>query len=203
MVLIASTLSARGASTSYAVMASKILSSESNTNRAEPITKYKKNTNETLSQFVQNALMSGGSIILITAAGGAFGGMIQQTGISAELATMTASYQMALIPLAFLIAAIIRTAQGSATVALITASGIISGMAAGGHLGYNPVYIGLAIGCGSKILMWMNDPGFWIVCKLSNLTEKEAMKTLSPLLVVMGVTGLVVIMIAAKLFPLL
>ncbi len=167
------------------------------------ITKYKKNTNETLSQFVQNALMSGGGIILITAAGGAFGGMIQQTGISAELAAMTASYQMALIPLAFLIAAIIRTAQGSATVALITASGIVSGMAAGGHLGYNPVYIGLAIGCGSKILMWMNDPGFWIVCKLSNLTEKEAMKTLSPLLVVMGVTGLVVIMIAAKLFPLL
>ena len=166
------------------------------------ITKYKKNKNESLSQFVQSALMSGGSIILITAAGGAFGGMIQQTGISAELGTMTANYQMALIPLAFLIAAIIRTAQGSATVALITASGVLSGMAAGANLGFHPVYIGLAIGCGSKIFMWMNDPGFWIVCKMSNLTEKEAVKTLSPLLVVMGITGLIVILIGAKLFPL-
>lgn len=167
------------------------------------VTKYKKNKSESLSQFVQNALMSGGGIILITAAGGAFGGMIQQTGISAELGAMTAHYQMALIPLAFFIAAIIRTAQGSATVALITASGVLSGMAAGANLGFNPVYIGLAIGCGSKIFMWMNDPGFWIVCKLSNLTEREALKTISPLLVVMGFTGLIVILIAAKLFPLL
>ena len=48
----------------------------------------------------------------------------------------------------------------------------------------------------------MNDAGFWIICKLSNLTEQEALKTISPLLVVMGLTGLVVILIAAQLFPL-
>ncbi len=164
------------------------------------IKKYKK---ENLSSFIQNALMSGGGIILITAAGGAFGGMIQQTGISAEIGLLTANYQMALIPMAFFIAALIRTAQGSATVALITTSGVLAGMATNTHLSFNPVYIGLAIGCGSKIFMWMNDPGFWILSKLSNLTEKEVLKTISPLLVVMGFTGLVVILIAAKLFPLL
>jgi GntP family gluconate:H+ symporter len=164
------------------------------------IKKYKK---ENLSSFIQNALMSGGGIILITAAGGAFGGMIQQTGISAEIGLLTANYQMALIPMAFFIAALIRTAQGSATVALITTSGVLAGMATSTHLSFNPVYIGLAIGCGSKIFMWMNDPGFWILSKLSNLTEKEVLKTISPLLVVMGFTGLVVILIAAKLFPLL
>jgi GntP family gluconate:H+ symporter len=164
------------------------------------IKKYKK---ENLSAFIQNALMSGGGIILITAAGGAFGGMIQQTGISAEIGLLTANYQMALIPMAFFIAALIRTAQGSATVALITTSGVLAGMATNTHLSFNPVYIGLAIGCGSKIFMWMNDPGFWILSKLSNLTEKEVLKTISPLLVVMGFTGLVVILIAAKLFPLL
>jgi GntP family gluconate:H+ symporter len=49
----------------------------------------------------------------------------------------------------------------------------------------------------------MNDAGFWIFCKLSDLTEKEALKTISPLLVVMGLTGLVVILIGAKLFPLI
>lgn len=156
-----------------------------------------------MTNFVQLALMSGGGIILITAAGGAFGGMLQQTGISAQIAGLTKHYQMALIPLAFIIAAVIRTAQGSATVALITASGILSGMAGSGHLQYHHLYLGLAIGCGSKLVPWMNDAGFWIVCKMSNLTEKEALKTLAPLNTIMGITGLIIILIAAKLFPLI
>lgn len=162
----------------------------------------KKVGKEGLAPFVQAALLSGGGIILITAAGGAFGGMLQQTGISDRIADLTKGYQMALIPLAFLIAAVVRTAQGSATVALITASGILSGMATNAQLAFHPLYLGLAIGCGSKLVPWMNDAGFWIVCKLSNLTEQEALKTISPLLVVMGLTGLVIIMIAAQLFPL-
>ncbi|MDF7819146.1 GntP family permease [Runella sp. MFBS21] len=167
------------------------------------LAQQKKNNKDGLTPFVQAALMSGGGIILITAAGGAFGGMLQQTGISSRIADMTKEYQMALIPLAFLIAAVVRTAQGSATVALITASGILSGMASNANLEFHPVYLGLAIGCGSKLVPWMNDAGFWIICKLSNLTEKEALKTISPLLVVMGLTGLVVIIIGAKLFPLI
>ncbi|MEO5591967.1 MAG: SLC13 family permease [Chitinophagaceae bacterium] len=165
--------------------------------------RQKKESKAGMTGFVQTALMSGGAIILITAAGGAFGGMLQQTGISPQIASLTKHYQMALIPLAFIIAAVIRTAQGSATVALITASGILSGMANSGHLQYHHLYIGLAIGCGSKLVPWMNDAGFWIVCKVSNLTEKEALKTLSPLNTVMGIAGLVIILIAAKLFPLL
>ncbi|GAB3995106.1 SLC13 family permease [Spirosoma daeguense] len=162
----------------------------------------KKGGKEGLTPFVQAALMSGGGIILITAAGGAFGGMLQQSGISGRIAELTKGYQMALIPMAFFIAAVVRTAQGSATVALITASGILSGMATNANLAFHPVYLGLAIGCGSKLIPWMNDAGFWIVCKLSNLTEKEALKTISPLLVVMGITGLIIIMIGAQLFPL-
>jgi GntP family gluconate:H+ symporter len=141
--------------------------------------------------------------VLITSAGGAFGGILQQTGISARIAELTSEYQMALIPMAFIIAAIIRTAQGSATVALITTSGILAGMANNGNLQYHHLYLGLAIGCGSKLVPWMNDAGFWIVCKMSNLTEKEAMKTFSPMNVVMGITGLIIILIAAKVFPLI
>ncbi|MGI8633859.1 MAG: GntP family permease [Segetibacter sp.] len=167
------------------------------------VVKQKKGSKTDMTNFVQVALMSGGGIILITSAGGAFGGMLQQTGISAEIAGLTSHYQMALIPLAFIIAAVIRTAQGSATVALITASGILAGMANSGHLQYHHLYLGLAIGCGSKLVPWMNDAGFWIVCKVSNLTEKEALKTLSPLNTVMGIAGLVIVMIAAKLFPLI
>jgi len=165
--------------------------------------KNKKKKEESLTPFVQAALMSGGGIILITAAGGTFGGMLQQSGISAKIAGMTSGYQMALIPMAFFITAIVRTAQGSATVALITASGILSGMASQADLTFNPVYIALAIGCGAKLVPWMNDAGFWIFCKLTDLTEKEALKTVSPLLTVMGLTGLIVILIGAKLFPLI
>ncbi|MRI02232.1 GntP family permease [Kriegella sp. EG-1] len=162
----------------------------------------KKDNTNALKKAVQTALMSGGVIILITAAGGAFGGMLQQTGISARIGELTQGYQMAIIPLAFLIAVIVRTAQGSATVAMITASGILAGMAGTMELGYHQLYVGLAIACGSKIFPWMNDSGFWIVCKMSNLTEKELLKTFSPMLTIMGVTGLVVILIAAQLWPL-
>lgn len=153
-------------------------------------------------EAMQAALMSGGIIILITAAGGAFGGMLQQTGISARIVDLTQGFQMALIPLAFFITAVVRTAQGSATVAMITASGILSGMSGADILDYHPLYIGLSIACGSKLIPWMNDSGFWIVCKMSGLTEKEALKTFSPLLTIMGIAGLVVVMVGAKLIPL-
>jgi GntP family gluconate:H+ symporter len=163
----------------------------------------KKEDKSFLAKAVQAALMSGGVIILITAAGGAFGAMLQQTGISSRIGDLTKDYQMALIPLAFFITAIVRTAQGSATVAMITASGILAGMATSMNLEYHHLYIGLAIACGSKLIPWMNDSGFWIICKMSNLTEKETLKTFSPMLTIMGLTGLFVILIAAKLFPLI
>ncbi|MFT7034288.1 MAG: GntP family gluconate:H+ symporter [Cyclobacteriaceae bacterium] len=163
----------------------------------------KRGEKEAMVESVQAAIMSGGVIILITSAGGAFGGMLQQTGISIRIGELTQGYQMALIPLAFLITAVVRTAQGSATVAMITASGILSGMANSMQLEYHQLYIGLAIACGSKLIPWMNDSGFWIVCKMSNLSEKEVLKTFSPMLTIMGITGLIVIMIAAKIFPLI
>ncbi|MDH4298032.1 MAG: GntP family permease, partial [Cyclobacteriaceae bacterium] len=87
--------------------------------------------------------------------------------------------------------------------AMITASGILAGMSNTISLEYHQLYLGLAIACGSKLIPWMNDSGFWIVCKMSNLTEQEALKTFSPLLTIMGITGLIVIMIGASIFPLI
>lgn len=162
----------------------------------------KKEEKSALTKAVQTALMSGGVIILITAAGGAFGAMLQQTGISTRIGDLAQGYQMAIIPLSFFIAMVVRTAQGSATVAMITASGILAGMSGTMDLGYHQLYLGLAIACGSKIFPWMNDSGFWIVCKMGNLTEKEVLKTFSPMLTIMGVTGLIVVMIAAQIWPL-
>lgn len=154
-----------------------------------------------LTAFVQQAFMSGGGIILITAAGGAFGGMLQQSGISQRIADISSHFQLALIPLAFFITMVVRTAQGSATVALITASGILSGMSQQANLGFHPVYLCLAIGSGAKLIPWMNDAGFWIMCKTSNLTETEALKTIAPMQSIMGLTGLILTMLAAWIYP--
>jgi GntP family gluconate:H+ symporter len=163
---------------------------------------WNRGSKKNITMFLQNALSSGGLIILITSAGGAFGGILQQTGIGYRIQELAASYHIAVLPLAFLVTAIVRTAQGSATVAMITAVGILGGLAGGGQLGFHPVYLALVIGCGSKLIPWMNDSGFWVICKMSGMTEAETLKTCSTMMTLMGIVGLFVIMILARLFPL-
>jgi GntP family gluconate:H+ symporter len=149
---------------------------------------------------VRTALESGAAILLIIAAGGAFGGVLQQTGIASEVASHFAGVQTFALPLVFLVTTLVRTAQGSATVAMITAAPIAKAlMAAGGTV--HPVYFALAIGCGSKPFSWMNDAGFWIISRLSGLRESETLRTVSPMMAFQGVMGLVLTMLCARLFP--
>lgn len=155
-----------------------------------------------LSSATQSALASAGVIILITAAGGAFGTVLQQTGIAEVLTTMMPASKAALLPIAFLLTATIRIAQGSATVAMITAVGIVAPLALAGDLGYHPLYVALAIGCGSKPIPWMNDSGFWIIGKMSGFSEVQTLRTASAMMSLMGVVGLCVTMLGAWLFPL-
>jgi GntP family gluconate:H+ symporter len=164
---------------------------------------WQKQTSRTeLAAGIGSALASGGVIILITAAGGAFGHVLRQTGIAEQLEGMLPSSQVFLLPLAFLITALIRTAQGSATVAMITAVGIMAPIVAGGTLPFHPVYVALAIGCGSKPYNWMNDSGFWIISKMSGMTEGETLMTSSVMMAIMGIVGLGVTMLGAWLLPL-
>lgn len=151
---------------------------------------------------VGTALTSGGVIILITSAGGAFGAALQQTGIASTIQELSTAYQLPVLPLAFTLTMLVRTAQGSATVAMITASGIVSGLATSGQLAFHPLYLALAIGCGSKPVWWMNDSGFWVVTQMSGMTERESLRTLTPMSVVMGFVGLTATMIGAWLVPL-
>ncbi|RMG22858.1 MAG: GntP family permease, partial [Bacteroidetes bacterium] len=151
---------------------------------------------------VQEALASAGMIILITGAGGAFGSMLQQSGVGLRIQELASGLQMGVLPLAFLITALVRFAQGSATVAMITAVGIMAAMASPGSLGFHPLYLALAIGCGSKPLPWMNDSGFWIICKMSGMTETETLRHHTVMMSIMGVAGLLVTMLLAVVFPL-
>ena len=150
----------------------------------------------------RTALASAGIIILITSAGGAFGSMLQETGIGSAIEKLSAIHHMAVIPLAFVLTMLIRTAQGSATVAMVTAAGVFAGMANPAQLGFHPVYLALAIGCGSKPIWWMNDSGFWVVTQMSGMAEAEGLRTLTPMAALMGVAGLLVTMICARLIPL-
>ena len=165
------------------------------------LARHLKNKKE-LTEQMQGALQEAGLVILICCAGGAFGAILLQTGIGPHLQSKVGegANSLWLLPLAFLVTTVIRAAQGSATVAMITAVGIVGSFAVG-NLDYHPVYLALAIGCGSKPLPWMNDSGFWVISKMSGMTEKETLLTFTATLSIMGVTGIVVTMIGAKLFP--
>ena len=154
-----------------------------------------------IEKSVESAIYSAGTIILITASGGAFGAMLQQTSIGNWLAENIGQYKLAILPLAFFITAIIRTAQGSATVAMITAVGMLTAFNTPGALNFHPVYLAIVIGCGSKLFQWMNDSGFWVICKMSGLTEKETIRNSSLQMMIMGFVGLLVTMLMAKFIP--
>ena len=154
-----------------------------------------------LKKPVEESILSAGTIVLITAAGGAFGHILQQTSIGMWIAENSPAYQYGILPLAFFITAIIRTAQGSATVAMITAVGMLTVFNTQGALDFHPVYLAVVIGCGSKLFPWMNDSGFWIICKMSGFTERETFRNFSYLLTLMGFVGLLATMVMARLFP--
>jgi GntP family gluconate:H+ symporter len=160
-----------------------------------------------LAEAVEEALKSAGVIILITAAGGAFGAMLKAAQIGPAIEGMfSASARgsgMVLLFLAFGMASLLKIAQGSSTVAMITTSGMISAMLVGaGALSFHPVYLATAIASGSLVGSWMNDSGFWIYTKMGGLTEVEALKSWTPLLAILGLTGMMTTLLLALFLPL-
>lgn len=154
---------------------------------------------------VEESLMSGGVIILITAAGGAFGAMLRDAEIGDTIQTLfenTAAGGIGLLLLAYAISAILKIAQGSSTVAMIIGSGMVGAIAAGISTGYHPVYLGTAVGAGSLCGSWMNDSGFWVFAKMGGLTEGEALRSWTLLLLVLSVAALSVTVILSQLLPL-
>jgi GntP family gluconate:H+ symporter len=166
------------------------------------LVRQKKTNLRSLADSIQGALASGGVIILITSGGGAFGGMLQQTGVAGLIQDLPSYSPQVIIVLAFLITTAVRTAQGSATVAMITAVGILAGFASSETLGCHPVYLALAIGCGSKPIAWMNDSGFWVICKMSGMSEAEGLRFVTPMSIIMGVVGLGITLLGVTFIPL-
>ena len=107
-----------------------------------------------------------------------------------------------MLALGFAISALLKFAQGSTTVAVITASGMIAAMTSGLDLGFHPVYLATAIGGGGLVGSWMNDSGFWIFSKMSGLTELESLKSWTPMLYVLGLSTFIMSVILSFLMPL-
>ena len=157
-----------------------------------------------LMDSLEPAISAAGTIILITSAGGAFGSMLRETGIGDEIGSLASGGGggLWLLVIAWGVAAVLKVAQGSGTVSMVTASGIMGAILEDGYaLPYHPIYVFAAIAFGSKFISWMNDSGFWVVCKMSGFTQAETLRTWTVLLGFMGVAGLIEVLVLSQLLP--
>lgn len=147
------------------------------------------------------ALETAGVIILITAAGGAFGLMLKHAGVGDAIRLYAAGREINLILLAWAVALLMKFAQGSATVSMLTTAAMMVGIMQGTDLPYHPMYLFIAIGFGALGFSWMNDSGFWVIGRLSGFTTKETLRTWTVLAFAMSCFGLVETLLLATFLP--
>ncbi len=142
------------------------------------------------------SLAPAGLIILITGAGGVFKQVLVDSGIGVTLANVVAGSGIPLLFLAYALAVIIRVSQGSATVAMITAAGIISPVIdqAGLHDIEKALAV-LVIAAGSMIASHVNDSGFWLVGKYLGLTEKQTLGSWTVMGTILSISGFLLVLI--------
>ncbi|CAM2795190.1 GntP family permease [Salinicoccus roseus] len=139
------------------------------------------------------SMQDAGSILLITGAGGAFGAVINASGMGDYLIEMMTSWNIHILLLAFIFTQILRASLGSATVALVTTSSILGPQVA--ELAVSPVLLALAICSGAIGLSLPNDSGFWVVNRFGNLTVPQTLKAWSLGGFVAGLTGITLVYI--------
>ncbi len=145
----------------------------------------------------QETMKPAGAILLAIGAGGALKQVLVSAGLSDLLARLAATGSLSPILLAWSIAVAIRLATGSATVATITAAGIMPGVVAAS--GVSPEWIVLAIGAGSVFFSHVNDPGFWLVKSYLGSTTPATFRTWSVLETAVSVMGLALVLVLSRL----
>ncbi|RAJ58891.1 Gnt-I system high-affinity gluconate transporter [Streptomyces sp. Amel2xB2] len=133
-------------------------------------------------------------ILLVIGAGGAFKQVLTEGGISGYIKDTAHGWPISPIILAWLIAVILRVALGSATVAVVTASGVVLPLLSGS--GVHPEVMVLAVSCGSIAFSHVNDPGFWMFKEYFNLSVVDAIKartTYTTVLAILGLGGVLVL----------
>jgi Gnt-I system low-affinity gluconate transporter len=148
-------------------------------------------SSQALLNIANKGLEPAGVVILITGAGGAFKQVLIDSGVGQMLASVFIEAQFSVLVLGFLIAAITRIAQGSATVAMITGAGLIAPVLALQPM--SAAMLGLlviAISSGATILSHVNDSGFWLVSRYLGMSEKDTLKTWTVMTTLISLTGL-------------
>ncbi|MDX1638242.1 MAG: GntP family permease [Balneolaceae bacterium] len=145
-------------------------------------------------EWVGNGLKSAGTIILITGAGGAFGSVLRATEIGTFLGQILADWNIGIF-LPFLIAAALKSAQGSSTVAIITSASIMLPLLSGAGMaeGLGPVLVTLAIGAGAMTVSHANDSYFWVVSQFSGMDVSQAYRLQTAGSAVAGVSGMLMV----------
>jgi GntP family gluconate:H+ symporter len=144
-----------------------------------------------LSGSLSNALPPVAGILLIVAAGGGFKQTLVDAGVGTVIADEAKSSHISVLVLGWLVAVGIRLATGSATVATITAAGIVSPLAASSHLGKPTLaLLALAVGSGSLFFSHVNDAGFWLVKEYFGLTVGQTLASWSVMETIISVMGL-------------
>jgi GntP family gluconate:H+ symporter len=135
-------------------------------------------TRDTILRFTNECLAPTATITLLVGAGGGFGRILQDSGVSHALVAIALQTRVSILLLAWLLAAVMRLSTGSSTVAMTTAAGIVAPIAL--HAGnVHPELLALATGAGSLIFSHVNDGGFWLVKEYLNMSVAETMKTWS------------------------
>jgi Gnt-I system low-affinity gluconate transporter len=131
-----------------------------------------------------------GIIILLTGAGGVFKQMLVSTKAGEIMATGLAEFGMSIIFFSFIAAAIVRIVQGSATVAMITAAGLVAPLLIGApHTSIQLAALVIAIASGASIFSHVNDSGFWLVKEYLGLTEKQTLRSWTMMTTILALVG--------------
>ncbi|WP_174844837.1 GntP family permease [Cryobacterium sp. TMS1-13-1] len=165
----------------------------------------KRKSSGLIEAVVDSALGPVAAVILITGAGGMFGGVLQASGIGNAIAESLDSIGLPVIVAGFVIAAVVRIAQGSATVALTTSAALLQPVVMSNST-YNPVELAaivLALAAGSVFAGHVNDSGFWLISRFFEMDTKTTLKTWTVSQALVGVVGFTIalaIYLVASLF---
>ena len=140
-----------------------------------------------------------GTLLAIIGGGGAFKQVIIDSGVGPYAGNLLASSGVSPLILAYLTAAAMRIAQGSATVAIITAAGIVAPIVKG-IPGYSPEILVLALCCGGTVLSHVNDAGFWLVNESFGMTVPQTLRSWTVMKVITSVVGIAIVLAAHAIF---
>jgi GntP family gluconate:H+ symporter len=145
---------------------------------------------QTILRFSNECLAPTAAITLLIGAGGGFGRVLQDSGVSNAIVGIAMRGHVPLLLMAWGLAAMLRLATGSSTVSMATAASIIAPIAAH-SVGVHPELLAIATGSGALIFSHVNDGGFWIVKEYFNMSVGQTLKTWSVTETIIAVSGLI------------